>query len=174
MLTKTCSKCGLEKTLDGFHRASTGKHGRRGDCIECVRKRQKSRYSLLSDHEKGGHNRKVACECGGLKTQYSDSCRNCRSFDPENPSWRMASDGYMIASFQGKEVRQHRWLMERHLGRSLKSHETVHHVNGIRDDNRIENLELWSTAQPAGQRVSDKLKWCKEFLAEYDGNVAEW
>lgn len=34
--------------------------------------------------------------------------------------------------------------------------------------------ELWSTAQPAGQRVSDKLKWCKEFLAEYDGNVAEW
>ncbi len=40
--------------------------------------------------------------------------------------------------------------------------------DGIRDDNRIENLELWSKAQPSGQRVEDKIKWCKEFLKEYE------
>ena len=40
-------------------------------------------------------------------------------------------------------------------------------VNGDRLDNRIENLELWTTSQPSGQRVEDKIAWAKEFLAEY-------
>ena len=46
--------------------------------------------------------------------------------------------------------------------------ETVHHRNGDRLDNRPENLELWSTAQPKGQRVEDKLAWAYALLARYD------
>ena len=44
--------------------------------------------------------------------------------------------------------------------------------NGVRDDNRPENLELWSKAQPAGQRVEDKITWAIELLERYGYSVA--
>ena len=67
--------------------------------------------------------------------------------------------GYMLIYQNGKQVRQHRIIMENFLNRPLFKHENVHHINGDKLDNRIENLEIWSTSQPSGQRLIDKINY---------------
>jgi hypothetical protein len=65
------------------------------------------------------------------------------------------------------KIPEHVFVMSEYLGRPLREGETVHHRNGRRADNRIENLELWTSNHPAGQRVEDVLAWATEIIALY-------
>ena len=83
-------------------------------------------------------------------------------------SVRVNTDGYCdIKVDERRWMKQHRYVMEQYLGRALLPGEEVHHRNGDRTDNRIENLELWSTARPSDGRAVDKLAWAQELIRDY-------
>ena len=95
----------------------------------------------------------------------------------QNPNWRggktIDKKGYKL--IKAKEhprnhngyVFEHIMVMEGKIGRPLIAGENVHHVNGVRNDNRPENLELWTRPQPIGIRVVDAIIWAKDILATY-------
>lgn len=130
------------------------------------------------------------CDCGTVKTikasrlqaGKSRSC-GCHRYDnlragPTHPAYRTGRThdmrGYVRIRIPEhpaavhNQVFEHRLVMEAVLGRYLTPDEVVHHKNGIKDDNRPENLELWTKAHPPGQRVSDLITWAKEFLALHE------
>ena len=95
---------------------------------------------------------------------------------PDGTVWRLSDEGYVyrmvwVARRKYQYVWEHREVMELHLGRPLRDPENVHHLNGQKSDNRIENLELWSSQQPPGQRIIDKVMWAREILDLYEEEV---
>lgn len=127
---------------------------------------------VLGSNLRCGNSKSCGCADSTRKKQKGSLCHNWRG-----GRW-INRDGYVMVyindtdrPFIRSKTRtyelEHVLIMSRHLNRMLTKHETVHHMNGRRDDNRIENLELWSSSHPPGQRVADKIQWAREILAFY-------
>lgn len=69
--------------------------------------------------------------------------RGCRD---KHVTRRIRRDGYVQLTGAGINALEHRLVMERHLGRTLGPDENVHHLNEVKHDNRLENLELTTRA----------------------------
>ena len=184
-----CCKCGVVKKV-------RGENLRRGSSLSCgcsslslVEVGQKyGRWAVLESAERDKYGKArwlCRCDCGTTKkvienhlqagTSTSCGCYG-RQRGKKSPHWRggrkKTRQGYIDIYMPGHPVGrsyvlEHRLVMEDHLGRYLKAGEKVHHRNGVRDDNRPENLELWTTGHPPGQRVSDLVEWAQEILAEH-------
>lgn len=92
------------------------------------------------------------CDCGSKKDKRAKRCMPCwKALDYPNlrkdkDIWYITPQGYLEKQIKNRKILQHRYIMEKHLGRKLTTKEHVHHINGDKLDNRIENLELISAS----------------------------
>lgn len=152
-IRKLCSQCGIHRAKDRYTRCSycRGKEHDLCSCGQRKTKRAKVCAACNMQAQRGGmHN----CWKGG-RVQLKDGY--VRAWAPSHP--RAVNARYVL---------EHILVMEGVLGRYLHPDERVHHRNKVRDDNRPENLELWSVGHPCGARVEDLLDWAHEIIARYE------
>ena len=159
-----CCKCGQMLPHAAFNKGQAS-------CAACQAMRRRDRYS------KG---RKCSrCEAAPI-SDYApgENCRKCSLLartEATAPRRELNPRRYVIITSQHQHpnadargrLYEHVKVMSEILGRPLAPGENVHHINGVRDDNRPENLELWVVAQPSGQRPADLVAWAHEILRRY-------
>lgn len=81
-----------------------------------------------------------------------DSCRFCSVFCMREhlrnrPMRRLEKNGYVVVKRDGEQIREHRAVMQDFLGRKLKTNEHVHHINGNKNDNQLDNLKVVESSE---------------------------
>lgn len=177
LVTRVCYQCSIEFDKPLFSK-------QKFCCHECYKK---SRMAKKPDDVVCG----VCSELFSIKRNVpakycSDKCRSLARYRKLTnypiKSPRIRSEygngyinklGYRViyrehpnANKRTKIILEHIFIKSQELGRPMRKGETVHHINGIRSDNRVENLELFTSRHPSGVRHEDKLKSAIAFLEE--------
>lgn len=120
----------------------------------------------------------LCADCPKPIAKVSTRCMECRTRhrrEMARNTRRLTDDGYVTVSglhdhpnaHSRGHMYEHTLVMSQMIGRALLPGENVHHKNGVRHDNRPENLELWVIHQPPGQRAEDLVEWAHEILRRY-------
>ena len=152
---KTCTECGRQFRASSRHRkcpVCRGRQYKTGRCSDCGRTVQRT-----------------SRQCVG--------CLNTARSGSANPNWKGGRSyhkaGYVMISCpthpraSNGYVFEHILVVEEMLGRQLHGNENVHHRNGLKADNRPENLEVWTRPHPAGARMTDLVAWEVVILQRY-------
>jgi predicted nucleic acid-binding Zn ribbon protein len=190
---KSCEVCG--KTYEPVKadqrfcsQTCYGKSCRREewDCAVCGKTYTSKHYTNTCSRDCAGKLRRkyadgLNCETCGKHIPWAISrtrrfcSHKCRR-SPIGTRSSSGNGGYVKVMTEDGWKLEHRHVMEQLIRRSLLPTEEVHHRNGDRTDNttdgplvdfRSGNLELWSTSQPKGQRVADKVEYAVELLRLY-------
>lgn len=177
---KPCSKCKRTRPAERFVRDKRASTGLASICKDCHNAHVRARDRRRCGSEGRPCNRDGCPRASNVSGSGRGYCplhyaRLRKTGDPgpvgrltrPDGEGHLSKDGYVVRWVNKKRKFEHRIVMEEHLGRALLRCEEVHHINGVRHDNRLENLELWSSSQPAGQRVADKLAWAREIIELY-------
>lgn len=165
MLDKNCPVCG--KAFQVMACDWRVKHGRKLYC---------SKNCAFLGMRKG---KEINCPICG-KLFYTTRRKTCsKECGTELKSQNMVhktyyENGYLVEYKNGYNkkgnVKQHRRIMEEYLGRALTSDEVVHHINGNKEDNRIENLQLMTRAQHSSYHRKIEKESGKHLFGGYHNN----
>jgi len=156
-IPKTCIRCDSALRSDDRHRLCPrcrfAQYNRWNLCNGCEGKKQILSSLCIRCHNKSN---KKSVASGKIAKKYTSSSGYVTMYVPNHPRNKRHI------------VQEHVIVMEAFLGRYLLPGENVHHKNGIRNDNRLENLELWCKPQPSGVCAEDAYNWAIEIVNRYN------
>jgi hypothetical protein len=145
---KKCIRCGVEFHAKSVRQTYCSNECKRGTSVcKCcsvsfvVSKKAKGEYcSTACFYEHGTPTgSRIVANNGYVLVKVPKGTPGAKKYGTRGTNWML----------------EHRYVMQQKLGRPLEPRENVHHINGKRDDNSLENLELWKKSQPCGVRSSD-------------------